>query len=76
MMKLPNWIRKIGIRLSTLLVCWWCGHNWTCRASEGLEPLKKDMPAKKDDGEAMVRKFRSYAAMYCRRCGKAYTHAL
>ena len=32
------------------------GHDWTCAASEGIQPCKNQ-------------EFRDYAKMYCRRCG-------
>lgn len=53
----------------------WCRldlHEWTCRASEGLVPKPEDRPKQGDDAAVAVMKFKRFARMYCRRCGRIY----
>ena len=47
-------------------------HDWTCRAAEGLRPETTDLPHKDDTPQVSLAKFRHYATMYCKRCGKVY----
>jgi len=39
-----------------------CSHDWTCKASQGILPPK--------DGIKDIKSFYEYATMYCSNCGK------
>lgn len=48
-------MKKLLIRIK----CWFSGHDWTCKASQGIEP------------PAVIKTFEElaeYAKMYCSRC--------
>lgn len=50
----------------------WVGHDWTSRSQEGKLPVPQDMPQPGDTTQQVADKFRRFATMYCRRCGKVY----
>jgi len=45
-------------------------HEWTCKASEGIKPSEDEEPKSTDSPEETIRKFMSFAKMYCKRCPK------
>lgn len=55
-----------------MLVCWFCGHDWTSKASEGIPPSEDERPRDGDTTLETMAKFWKYATMSCRRCGKVY----
>ncbi len=57
-------------RLITWLRCHWFGdHQWSSRALEGFPPTGPDeMPEPGDTADVVVRKFYTYARMYCQHC--------
>lgn len=55
------------------LLCLIGDHAWTSRALEGLQPTAEEQaPQPGDTSAETLRKFKSYATMYCKRCGKVY----
>ena len=57
------------------LLCWLFCHDYTSRGMEGLPPETTDLPHKDDTSAVTLIKFRRYATMYCKRCGKVYSNA-
>jgi len=45
--------------------CWFDGHDWTCKASEGIKPTANQL-------SWGVIGFYDYARMHCKRCGETY----
>lgn len=54
---------KSTMKLLKYLLCFICGHDWTCHASKGIQPTEKQL-ADRHEG------FKDYSKMYCDRCGK------
>ena len=51
--------------INWFLCNWIPGHEWTCKAEEGIDPTPEEIAAG-------VGGFWHYAQMYCKRCGKVY----
>ena len=53
-------------RFSGWLMCKLGSHDWTCKAIEKIPPTEAEIePGRKGNLDG----FRSYAMMYCKRCG-------
>jgi hypothetical protein len=63
------------MKLGALLVCKMIGHNWTAKVHQNLDADGKPVvpnhlrPKEGDSVEEIMRKFRDYSRMYCKRCG-------
>jgi hypothetical protein len=51
------------------LTCWLLGHEWTNASSEGIAVPDRLRPLAGDSAGEVYYKFRTYAAMWCQRCG-------